>query len=201
MTDPNATPPRPPRREDRARHRQAILAAATALFAAHGFRATTMQAIAARAGVSVGYLYKHFAGKDAIFTAILTSHLDRIDELAAEVRQRGLPPLEELRRSLEAIAAHFNANRDVMRIYHDNLDAALAQAADRQAGRRRQLVSVLERAQARGELRAIDHELVAAAILGASRELFLTLGERQGDNPFSILPDLLFALLVDPLRP
>jgi AcrR family transcriptional regulator len=201
MTDPHTTPACPPRREDRARHRQAIIDAATALFAAQGFHAATMQAIAARAEVSVGYLYKHFASKDDIFAAILAGHLDRINELIAEVQQRELPPLTELRATLDVIAHHFNLNRDFMHIYHDNLDAVLEQSHDEKANHRRLLIANLAHAHARGELRACDIELVASAVLGASRELFLALAKRKDDNPFTEMPNLLFSLLIDPLRP
>lgn len=200
MPDPQPSTPRNDRRHERAKQRRVILDAATALFAAHGYHAASMQAIAARAGVSVGYLYKHFAGKEEIFQAILTSHLDRIDELSAEVQQQGLAPLDELRAALAVIARHFDANRDFMRIYHDNLDAVLEHSRDKRAGHHRLLLSVLQRAHAAGEVRDADFELVASAVLGASRELFLALAHRPGDHPFAELPDLLFSLLIDPLR-
>jgi len=185
---------------DRDRNRRAILAAATTLFAQRGFRPTTMQSIARHAGVSVGYLYKHFAGKDAIFAAILESHLARLDEMSAEVEARQLPPLEELRAVYDAVCRHFNAHREFMRIYHDNLDDAVQRSQADEHGHRRRLVHLLERARDRGDIRGVDCGLVAAAIEGASRELFLALAERPGENPFGAFPDLLFALLIDPLR-
>ena len=69
----------PPPSDDRTDRRRVILAEATRLFAERGFRATTMQAVAHAAGVSVGYLYKHFDGKDAMLAAILDQHLERMD--------------------------------------------------------------------------------------------------------------------------
>ena len=51
--------------------RAAIIAAATALFAEVGFEATTMGAVAERAGSSIGNVYKHFANKDELFAAVL----------------------------------------------------------------------------------------------------------------------------------
>jgi len=48
-----------------------ILTAAADAFASGGYEATSMQAIAARAGVSVGLLYRHWASKEALFAAAL----------------------------------------------------------------------------------------------------------------------------------
>ncbi len=53
------------------RKRQAILEAAIAEFRGHGFEATSMDRIAASAGVSKRTVYNHFPSKDALFDAIL----------------------------------------------------------------------------------------------------------------------------------
>ncbi len=190
-----------PSPDERSERRRAILAAATRLFAERGFRPTTMQAVAQAAGVSVGYLYKHFDGKDAMLAAILDWHLERMDQLIAEVQGRRLAPLAELRGTLEAICDHFDAHRDFMRVYHDNLELAVLQAEDRRHGHHRQLADLLERARAAGEIAETDVELLASAVHGASRELFLTLADRPEAAPFSILPGHIFRLLIDPLRP
>ena len=51
--------------------RRAILAAATGLFAARGYGAVSMDAIAREADVSKATLYAHFASKDALFATIV----------------------------------------------------------------------------------------------------------------------------------
>lgn len=51
--------------------RQAILEAARRLFLEHGYAGTAMEAIATAAGVSKATLYSHFAGKEALFGAIV----------------------------------------------------------------------------------------------------------------------------------
>ena len=55
--------------------RAAILAAALDVFTESGFAAARMEAIAARAGVAKGTPYLHFAGKDALFEAIVAETL------------------------------------------------------------------------------------------------------------------------------
>ena len=46
--------------------REQILSAAASCFRERGIKATTMQEIAKRAGISVGNFYNYFDGKDAI---------------------------------------------------------------------------------------------------------------------------------------
>jgi AcrR family transcriptional regulator len=50
--------------------REAILAAASALFLKHGLRGTSMEAIARAAGIAKPTLYVYFADKGAVFRAI-----------------------------------------------------------------------------------------------------------------------------------
>lgn len=52
-----------------------ILAAASRLFVERGFEAVSMDAIAAKAGVSKATLYAHFENKEALFLRILTDHV------------------------------------------------------------------------------------------------------------------------------
>jgi AcrR family transcriptional regulator len=59
-----------PLRADARRNREAIVAAARELFALHG-PATPMDDIAARAGVGVGTVYRHFPTKEALLTALV----------------------------------------------------------------------------------------------------------------------------------
>lgn len=53
------------------RTRMAIEEAAYELFLEQGYSATSMRQVAERAGLAVGGIYNHFAGKDAIFEAII----------------------------------------------------------------------------------------------------------------------------------
>jgi TetR/AcrR family transcriptional regulator, repressor for uid operon len=81
-------------------HRQRILEiteAAAGCFLVRGFHQTSMQEIAGAAGVSMGLLYRYFANKDAIITAVAEQDrqeaLDRIAALGAAA---------DLRRALRA---------------------------------------------------------------------------------------------------
>jgi AcrR family transcriptional regulator len=54
-----------------------LIEVATGLFAEHGYEGTSIEAVLAAAGVSRGALYHHFAGKEALFRAVLSDILDR----------------------------------------------------------------------------------------------------------------------------
>src|SRR5260370_23598889 len=48
-----------------------LIAIATRLFASRGYEDTSIEAVLREAGVSRGSLYHHFAGKEALFEAVL----------------------------------------------------------------------------------------------------------------------------------
>ena len=68
------------RRLDPDARRSALLAAATAAFAAQPYDAVTLAAIAKDAGASPALLYRYFDGKDALYAAVLTQTFDELAE-------------------------------------------------------------------------------------------------------------------------
>lgn len=85
--------------------RDHILGAATELFLAQGFAATSMADVAEAAGIRKPSLYHHFAGKDELFLATVeaghSDELDRLRELAAS----GLDHAEKLDRAIDVVYA------------------------------------------------------------------------------------------------
>jgi AcrR family transcriptional regulator len=76
-----------PLRADARRNREAIVAAARELFADNG-PATPMDDIAARAGVGVGTVYRHFPTKEALLTELVAEVFRGFT--AAAVRAQGV---------------------------------------------------------------------------------------------------------------
>ena len=63
-----------------ARKRRAILDAATAAFLRNGYLGTSMDEIAALAGVSKQTVYKHFADKERLFSEIVTATVNEASD-------------------------------------------------------------------------------------------------------------------------
>ena len=70
---------------------------ATQLFAAHGYDGTSIEAVLAEAGVSRGSLYHHFAGKDALFWAVLEGVATRVGKQLEAVERDAPDPVAALR--------------------------------------------------------------------------------------------------------
>ena len=83
-----------------------ILAAAERLFAERGFFAVGMAELGAAAGITGSGIYRHFASKDEILSALF-------DKASAELVDRLRPPSAELRKELEALVdAHLDFTLD-----------------------------------------------------------------------------------------
>ncbi len=96
-----------PKNADGQRTRQAILDAALDLFAEKGFFGTSLRDVATAVGVRESALYNYFAGKDALFDALLTAHqhskMERMAPIAAAPIADGRALLEQFAlASLEA---------------------------------------------------------------------------------------------------
>ena len=66
---------------DKTESHERIIAAAKAEFLTHGFENASMRRISAEAGITVSGLYKHFPGKEEMFSALVQPVLDQFFEL------------------------------------------------------------------------------------------------------------------------
>ncbi len=94
MTDIQAATVRPLRADAR-RNRERIVAAAREVLAEQGIDAQ-MDDIAARAGVGVGTVYRHFPTKDALVGALAAQHFEAITTLAVSALDGPGTPGERL---------------------------------------------------------------------------------------------------------
>src|SRR6202140_4359601 len=67
-----------PSRADASRLRGRILEVATELFLAQGYESTTIEAVAARAGISKRTFYHRFDDKSALFAAVVHEIIEQI---------------------------------------------------------------------------------------------------------------------------
>jgi AcrR family transcriptional regulator len=87
---------RAPKRERGKQRVAALLDAGAALFAERGYQATTMTAIAERAGAAIGSLYQFFPSKEALAEALFDRFAERAAASFARVEERapGSSPAE-----------------------------------------------------------------------------------------------------------
>jgi AcrR family transcriptional regulator len=160
-----------PERRDAAERRRRILAAARGLFAAQGVDAVCMHEIARAAGVGQGTLYRRFAHKGALCSALLANSAAAFQaEVAAAFAAAGpdAPALDRLALLLERVAA-----------FNDEQAPLLGAIVDAAAGPRRAeaygapfycwlratTVELLHTAARQGELAPVDVECAADLIL------------------------------------
>ncbi|WP_249933258.1 TetR/AcrR family transcriptional regulator [Blastococcus sp. CCUG 61487] len=89
------------RRRDVHPTRRGLLDGAARAFAEHGLRRSTMQSIAAAAGVAKATLYNHFRTKDEVARELLARELDRLEELVT-----ALPVADGLALLADELGAH-----------------------------------------------------------------------------------------------
>lgn len=82
------------------RKREAIIQAAISEFRSHGFEITSMDKIAATAGVSKRTVYNHFPSKEELFAEILNQLWARIIAEPSVSYNREQPLREQLRQML-----------------------------------------------------------------------------------------------------
>jgi AcrR family transcriptional regulator len=133
-------------RADAARNRELLLAAAIEEFALQGVDAP-VSAIARRAGLGKGTVFRHFPTKDDLVAAIVLDRVTRLTELAAELRtapDAGAALLEFLR-----FAARQRQQLDLSFLSGDlGADVDKAQKAMAQA-----ITELVGHARAQGSLR------------------------------------------------
>lgn len=137
----------PPRRAraDATRNRERLLVAAKAVFSAGGAEAS-LEAVARKAGLGVGTLYRHFPTREALYEAVYRREVDELASLAGQLSAE-FPPEEALRRWVRAnvefvatkkgmaaalaLAAH---NKDLIAYSFDRLTRTLEELLARAKG-------------------------------------------------------------------
>ncbi len=164
MSDlPGKTARRP--RADRLRNRERVLEAAKAVFSAGGPDAS-LEAVARRAGVGIGTLYRHFPTREALFEAVYRREVEQLVDLAERL-QAEAAPVEALRRwmrsNVEFVATKKGMSAVLALAAHGSSELS-AYTFDRLT---RAVEGLMRRAVEAGEIRAdIGPEDVLRALVG-----------------------------------
>jgi AcrR family transcriptional regulator len=116
----------PRQRRDAARNRDALLAAATALIEECGVESVTMDAVAARAGVGKGTVFRRFDSREGLMAAVL----DRSEAAFQASVISGPPPLGPGADPMERLIA-FGHRRIELNLLHRRLISAAGRAGAR----------------------------------------------------------------------
>ena len=168
-------PYRPTERTEarRAEVRERIAEAALAQLAEGGYASASVQAVAARAGVATGSVYRHFPSKAELFTEVFRRASGRELGVLAEVAAAdGRPARERIAASVEAFARRALAGpRRAWALIAEPVDPSVeAERLVFRHGYREVFKRVLEEGIESGELPPHDTDTVAAALVGAIGE-------------------------------
>ncbi|MBM6446742.1 TetR/AcrR family transcriptional regulator [Pseudomonas mohnii] len=153
------------------RKREAIIQAAIAEFRANGFEITSMDKIAATAGVSKRTVYNHFPSKEELFAEILNQLWTRVTTEQETPYRADQPLREQLRLQLMAKMQMLGDDNflDLARVAIAATIHSPERAQDMVArlGEREESLTVwIRAAQADGRLKAVDPAFAAQQVQG-----------------------------------
>ncbi|MEM9201477.1 MAG: TetR/AcrR family transcriptional regulator [Actinomycetota bacterium] len=99
-----------------AERRAGLVDAALTVFSAEGFQATTMDAVAAEAGVTKPVLYQHFPSKRDLFRGLLHDVSGRLRDDVTEAVSNATGPHDMVRRGMRAMFSFVAAHPDEYRL-------------------------------------------------------------------------------------
>jgi AcrR family transcriptional regulator len=186
---------------ERSRCKEAIIAAASKLFAQQGIEKTGMKQIADEADMSVGKLYACFRGKDEIIRELLGDSMKSLQRGGDEACRETDAPLDQIRCRLAAAVDHFKAHIDFLMIYHnespmscegmirEHIDASIETVA-----------KLLAQAIDEGDISPENPYALAAVIVGSVHELLHAFAERGDKDALDGIPAIVDRIIIKPLE-
>jgi AcrR family transcriptional regulator len=101
-------------------HRELILTTAAKLFAKKPFHEVLMNDIADKAGIAKGTIYRHYANKDELFSALAFSYMEKMTEGLKVTVAGQQPPLERLRMMIFGIVKMIREHSDFFQVMQRN---------------------------------------------------------------------------------
>ncbi len=156
-----------------------ILAAARKVFAQHGFTASTLDQIAAEAGIAKGTIYLYFSSKDEILWAAIRSRIHTMLDRASVEMEKVVTAPEKLRTWLRVRFSALREDEDFLRVYYSEFgQMCRLKGMFRQEFRdlyqrsAAMLIAVLEEGIRNGEVRPLPTQEIALALMNLSRDMF-----------------------------
>jgi AcrR family transcriptional regulator len=157
---------------DKARTREEIVAAAHAQIAEDGYASASIVAVARRAGLATGTVYRYFPSKADLFVEVFRRAAGRELELIADIVDGSGPVRERLAAAVEAFARRaLAAPVLVYALMAEPVDPAIEAERLASKGAWRELFAgLLREGMESGEVAPLDAEVAAAAIVGGMQE-------------------------------
>ena len=156
--------------------RDQVLRTAADLFRERGYRATTLDDIAARLGMSKASLYTYFHAKEEMLAAISRQTIAAFTRELSLVLRSDLAPEDKLRRVVRDHVRFVIANRSFLTVFFSeeaNLPPRLARALAAQKDRYDKGVeSIVVEGARRGVFRDVPPRLVVFGLLGMLNWLY-----------------------------
>jgi AcrR family transcriptional regulator len=188
--------------------RKSILAAAVRAFDASGYAATTMESVAAEAGISKGNIYNYFTSKHDLFQQVFGAAVATVESDAVRLLEQPVPATQKLDKLLDywyqRLGYHKRIGRLVLEFWATAAREHQGEVADtfRQlyARWRARMAAVLAQGAQQGEFgREFNSPLAASLILaildGIEIQSILEVGIDVNDEFLAALKRSIFATL------
>jgi len=156
--------PRSGRTRNRAAKQEALIRAATKLFACRGYELTTTREIAACAGCAEGLIHRYFHGKEGLLLALMSFHASREVRALKDTLPVAQTLEEEIQQLMEWEVDRMWRDRDLLRasIPHAILDPKIGKFVSR-IGPQRHAKAITERLRQQNRPSVSDDEIEAIA--------------------------------------
>ncbi len=152
-------------RADSTRNRERLMAAAAEVFLTGGAEAS-LEAVAMRAGLGIGTLYRHFPTREALFEAVYRREVAQLADLA-ETLGKSEPPVNALRLWLHADVRMIATKRGMLTALALAVDGSSELYAHSFAHLTQAVGMLIQRAVATGEIRGdVTPEDLLHALIG-----------------------------------
>jgi AcrR family transcriptional regulator len=183
--------------------RDEILARAAELFAARGYRATSLAELAEAAGIAKPTIFHHFRSKQDILSALYARTMDlALTRMQSVARADDDDPALTLRRMVREHALLILDNRDVFKILFDEeselSQPQLAAIKERQRQYIKLVAHQLERLRAQGRLRTPAPQIAVQGVIGMASWVYRWYEPERARSPEEIA-DILADLALDGL--
>ena len=152
---------------DSAATRARIEREALRLFAAKGVEGATIRDLSQAEGVADAALYRYFGSKEALARDLFQRHYGALAQAIAQIGARDLPFRDSVTQIVALVCRMFDEDPDAFAFVLLNQHAYLRYVRE-DGNAVAEILRIVARAQARGEIMTREPELAAAMALGAA---------------------------------